>query len=175
MKARADVALAARATATIERTRERLGDLAQHILDIAADLRELDDPRVAAVLGHASFDAVCRAAIGIAPATARRWMEVAERDRRFVLDVGVDRARALVELSEVSAKRRRAPEVLNEATLTLPSGKRFVVRDASNEQIDQAARAFRQAQRDANGGTGRGFTTTAADRKAQPWVMKANK
>ncbi|MBK6532929.1 MAG: hypothetical protein IPF99_26065 [Deltaproteobacteria bacterium] len=54
-------------------------------------------------VGRASFDEICTEDLGIHPSTARRWMALATRlRRRFVLDVGIDRARALMELADAT-------------------------------------------------------------------------
>ena len=64
------------------------------------------------------------------------------------------------------------PEDVFAATLTLPSGKKLVVENATAEQILDDAKAFRHARADAEGAPARGFTTSASERKAHAQIAK---
>lgn len=172
VKRRAQAALEARGLAAIARIREKLSDVAENLLDVAGNLAELAAPGVATALGYASFEDACQRALGVSPVTAHRWMLVAKKlEREFVVQVGIERARALLTLAEATPEDD-TPEELLDATLVLPSGKELVVKDASTEQLDAAAKAFRQARADATGKKSRGFTTSPADRKAHAAIEK---
>lgn len=159
--------LRAKGVAAIDRVRESLGDVGENLLDVGAALVDLTAPGVAKAIGRASFDEVCTEDLGIHPSTARRWMALATRlRRRFVLDVGIDRARALMELADATPADDH-PEDLFDATLALPSGKKLAVEGASVAELDAAAREFRHAKTAKVGPKGaHGFTTTPAERKA---------
>ncbi len=168
----AQARLKARGEAAIERIREKLTDVAANLLDVGGNLAELDVPGVVEALGYASFDDVCQQLLGISAATARRWMAIARNlERRFVLEVGIDRARALLELAEATPADDRAEDLI-EATLVLPSGEALVVKTATNERLDAAAKAFRQVRADEAGKKPRGFTTSPAERKAHAAIVK---
>ena len=176
LHARAQARLKAVGEAAVERIKEKLINIGENVLDIGNELVLLTQPGVANALGHADFEAVCRDALGLHPTTARRWMAVATTlKRRFVLSIGVDRARALMELCDATPEQD-SPEDLLDATLTLPSGKKLVVANATNEALDEAAKAYRHA-RDA-GARGdptkmpHGFTTSPAERKAHAAIEK---
>lgn len=172
LKERAVARLKARGEAAIERIKEKLTDVAENLLDVGGNLVELDAPGVAEALGYASFDEVCQKVLGITATTARRWMAIAQNlERQFVLAVGIDRARALLELAEATPEDDRAEDLI-EATLLLPSGESLVVKTATNERLDAAAREFRQASVDASGKKPRGFTTSPAERKAHAAIAK---
>lgn len=172
LKERSQARLKARGEAALERVREKLADIAENVLDIGSELTELAAPGVAAALGYANFAAVCEEALGIHPKTAERWMALATNLRRaFVISVGVDRARALMELADATPADD-LPEELLDATLTLPSGTQLVVKTATNAALDEAAKAFRQAASDTAGKQAPGFTTSAAERKAHAQIVK---
>ena len=86
-------------------------------------------------------------------------------------DVGPDRARALMELADATPEDDTAEDLLD-ATLTLPSGTTLVVRSASTEALDAAAKAFRQARPLEDGKRNRGFTTTSSEQKAHAAIAK---
>jgi hypothetical protein len=172
LKERAQARLKARGEAALERIREKLTDVAENILDIGAELTELAAPGVAQALGYANFDAVCQETLDIHPKTAERWMALATNlKRQFVLSVGIDRARALMELADATPADD-VPEELLDATLTLPSGTQLVVTTATNAALDEAAKEFRQAATDASGKKAPGFTTSPAERKAHAQIVK---
>ena len=64
------------------------------------------------------------------------------------------------------------PEELLDATLTLPSGTKLVVKTATNAAVDDAAKAFRQAASDASGKQAQGFATSNVERKAYAQIVK---
>lgn len=172
LKEQALARLRARGEAAIERIREKLTNVSENLLDIGDALGELARPGVAAALGYADFDDACERGVGIHASTAHRWKTVAEKLRReFVLAVGHDRARALLELSEATPADDTA-EALADATLVLPSGAALAVKTASNAELDAAAKAFRQAEADASGKRPRGLTTTPAERKVHAAIAK---
>jgi hypothetical protein len=97
-------------------------------------------------------------------ASANRLIEMVGRMRRATLELlGRDRANAMLSLVDATPADDTVDEVV-EATLTLPSGDKLVVADASTAEIYAAAKAFRDARPAPKGKAPKGFTTTADER-----------
>ena len=101
---------------------------------------------------------------GVETASANRLIEMVGRMRRATLELlGRDRANAMLSLVDATPADDTVDEVV-EATLTLPSGDKLVVADASTAEIYAAAKAFRDARPAPKGKAPKGFTTTADER-----------
>ena len=128
--------LKARGEAAVEIIKEKLTDISEHVLDIGMAARELMVTGVPEAMGHANFDALCAAELGLHPKTLQRWATLATRlKRQFVLSVGVGRAEALMELCDATPADD-VPEDLVDATLVLPSGAKLVVKDDYSGVVD---------------------------------------
>jgi hypothetical protein len=169
MKKNAADLLRAKGRAALAKAKEKLTNVSENVLDLGDALIDLAAPGVAKALRRDSFEAICAEDLHLHPQTARRWMALATRLRReFVLHVGVERSRALMELADATPADDLAEDVYD-ATLSLPSGKKLVVRSASVAELDAAAQEFRQVKTAATEAAGRkvhGFTTSVAERKA---------
>jgi len=153
------------AIALIQDLRRRItGDY----LAIGKALAELRQEGMADALGCADFAEICERHFEMSAEHAERLVRLAERfERAVALDLGYERACALLALADATPAEE-APEELLHATLTLPSKETLAVDEATTAQLFAAAKEFRQARTDANpGGPDKGGrTTTAAERSA---------
>ena len=183
---RAEAQHAARRDALAARGFEAIAliqDLRRHIsgdyLAIGKALAGLRQDGMADALGCADFREVCAKHFQMSAGHADRLIRLAEHFERAValqrrhaagrtvaLDLGYERACALLALADATPEDD-TPEALMHATLTLPSGERLVVDEATTEQLFAAAKSFRQARAEAPGAKDKGGrSTTPAERVA---------
>ena len=171
---RAEAQHAARRDALAARGFEAIAliqDLRRHIsgdyLAIGKALAGLRQDGMADALGCADFREVCAKHFQMSAGHADRLIRLAEHfERAVALDLGYERACALLALADATPEDD-TPEALMHATLTLPSGERLVVDEATTEQLFAAAKSFRQARAEAPGAKDKGGrSTTPAERVA---------
>ena len=135
----------------LDRRRSIGGDF----LDIADALRVLRDPKVIAALGRTSFAELCELDLDMSLGKALQLVALGERlERGLVLELGQERASALLELADARPNEAGVAE-LKSATLELPDGTVLDVGTASTRAIRQAAATLRRAR-----GAKRGRTVT---------------
>lgn len=183
LAARAKAAHAARmervsksAWEAIDRIRALRRGIESDFLEIGNALVTLKADGVPEALNLPSFEAVLETHLDISLSKAEQLIAVATRVRRELAEkLGQDHAAALVELADATPEDE-TPEDLFNATLTLPDGARFVVRDEKPPRLRAAAAMFRQARQAKKA---RGLTTSPAERKklgairAQARMVKA--
>lgn len=154
--------LADRGFEALRLIREKRADVAGNLLDIGEALKVLQSDGVAGALGHASFEALCRAELDMSVVSARRLIAITHHFRReSALTLGPDRARALIELADATPEDDTG-ESLMASTLTLPSGEKLSVEKATTAELREAARGIRHAHAPAR----RGLTTSKEERTA---------
>jgi len=168
---RAKAAHAARVERLVRQGRESIREVHTARVAVATNyflmgqaLAVLKTDGVAEALGRASFAELCAEDLDMTEASANRLIEMVGRMRRATLELlGRDRANAMLSLVDATPADDTVDEVV-EATLTLPSGDKLVVADASTAEIYAAAKAFRDARPAPKGKAPKGFTTTADER-----------
>jgi hypothetical protein len=158
--------LVARGRDAIARVKQCQADIATNFVDIGVALAELKADGVAAALGRKDFADVCQRDLGLRVGSAHRMIALATRiPRELAVQLGPDRARALLELADATPASE-GPEALLRAPLKLPSGGSLDVEKATNGDLREAAREFRNARAPSGKKRSRGFTTTAEEREA---------
>lgn len=115
-------------------------------------------------LGRASFEDVCLQDLDMALGTATQLIGLVARMSRATLELlGRDRANAMLALVDATPAEDTVEQILG-TTLTLPSGKKLTVADASTAGIYLAAKAFRDARPVPAGKRSMGLTTTPEER-----------
>jgi len=154
--------LARGAWEAIDRIRALRRGIESDFLEIGTALAALKTDGVPEALNLPSFQAVVETHLEMSLTKAEQLIAVATRVRRdLAAKLGQDHAAALLELADATPDDD-TPEDLFNATLTLPDGTRFVVRDEKPSRLRAAAMAFRQARQTAKR---RGLTTAPAERK----------
>ncbi|MBK8697677.1 MAG: hypothetical protein IPN17_36870 [Deltaproteobacteria bacterium] len=169
LAARAKAAHAARmervaksAWEAIDRVRALRRGIESDFLEIGTALVALKADGIPEALNLPSFEAVLETHLDISLTKAEQLITVATRVRRELAEqLGQDHAAALVELADATPDDETPDDLFN-ATLTLPDGARFVVRDEKPPRLRAAAAMFRQAR---SAKKGRGLTTSPTERR----------
>ncbi len=155
----------------IARIKERQTDIAANMVDIGLALVELKADGVAEALGRKGFSELVARDLSMSLTTANALIALATRvPREITQRIGHGRATLLLELADATPEDD-APEDLLDAKIKLPSGKVLDVPNATDRELRDGAKEFRDARPAVK--TRRGFTTSREDKAAYASFSKA--
>lgn len=158
--------------AAIARIRERQADIAANMVEIGEALAELKADGVAEALERKGFAEICALDVRIPYTTALNLVALATRvPREVVVNLGPERARALLELVDATPADDSPEEVLARP-LALPSGRVLDARNAGVVELRAAAKEFRAARPEATQKRSRGFTATPEEKRTFATLQK---